>query len=196
METRRPEWTNTGLVDIGERSDIGLNNGFKLAASAETIYVGKRNGGLFQSFDGGDSWRDVTSNLPLRFSSFKEIVFVGSTVYVATDKGVLASRAGTHWRVITNKTGAHVVIDKFAVDGTTVYGIGDTGVYRLANRGKWHKISPSAPKKVVPLVAKNSVPWEFDPHATDQVVSLVAKNDRLYIATFQLGVFHLSLEKE
>ena len=191
-----PEWTNTGLVDIGKRSHTGLNKGFKLAVSAETIYVGKRNGGLFQSFDGGESWRDVTSNLPLRYSSFKEIIFVGSTVYVATDKGVLASQAGTHWRVITDKMGAQVVIDKFAVDGTTVYGIGDTGAYRLDKRSKWHKISPSAPKKVVPLVAKNSVPWEFDPHATDKVVSLVAKNDRLYIATFQFGVFHISLEEE
>ncbi len=191
-----PEWTNTGLVDIGKRSDTGLNKGFKLAVSAETIYVGKRDSRLFQSFDGGGSWRDVTSNLPLRFSSFKEIIFVGSTVYIATDKGVLASRAGTHWRVITNKTGAHVVIDKFAVEGTKVYGIGNTGVYRLDKRGKWHKISPSAPKKVVSLVAKNSVPWEFDPHATDKVVSLVASNDKLYIATFQLGVFHFSLEKE
>ena len=195
-----PEWMNTGLVDIGKRSDTALSKGFKLAASAETIYVGKRNGGLFQSFDSGDSWRDVTSNLPLRFSSFKEIVFVGSTVYVATDKGVLASQAGTHWRVITDKVGAYVVIDKFAVDGTTVYGIGDTGVYRLDNRGKWDKISSSAPKKVVSLVAKNSnapqVSWEFDPHTTDKVVSLVASNNRLYIATFQLGVFHISLEEE
>ena len=195
-----PEWTNTGLVDVGKRSDTGLNKGFKLAVSAETIYVGKRDGRLFQSFDSGDSWRDVTSNLPLRFSSFKEIVFVGSTAYIATDKGVLASQAGTHWRVITDKMGAYVVIDKFAMDGTTVYGIGDTGVYRLDTRGKWHKISPSAPKKVVSLVAKNDnttqVPWEFDPHATDKVVSLVAKNDKLYIATFQLGVFHLSLEEE
>ena len=195
-----PEWMNTGLVDIGKRSHTGLNKGFKLAVSAETIYVGKRDSRLFQSFDGGDSWRDVTSNLPLRFSSFKEITFVGSTVYVATDKGVLASRAGTHWRVITDKMGAYVVIDKFAVDGTTVYGIGDTGVYRLENRGKWHKISPSAPKKGISLVAKNSnttqVPWEFDPHATDKVVSLVASNNKLYIATFQLGVFHISLEEE
>lgn len=194
------EWTNTGLVDIGKRSDTGLNKGFKLAASAETIYVGKRNGGLFQSFDGGESWRDVTSNLPLRFSSFKEITFVGSTVYVATDNGVLASQAGTHWRVITDKMGAHVVIDKFAADDTTVYGIGGTTVYRLNKRGRWHKISPRAPKKVVSLVAKNKdatqVPWELDPHATDKVVSLVVKNDRLYIATFQLGVFHLSLEEE
>ena len=194
-----PEWTNTGLVDIGKRSDTGLNKGFKLAVSAETIYVGKRDGRLFQSFDSGDSWRDVTSNLPRRFSRFKEIIFAGSTVYIATDKGVLASRAGTHWRVITDKVGAHIVIDTFAVDGTTVYGIGNTGVYRLDTRGKWHKISPSALKKPVSLATKTSnaaqVPRAFDPHATDKVVSLVANNDKLYIATFQLGVFHLSLEE-
>ena len=90
------EWTNTGLIDTGKQPNSDLDNEFKLAVSAETVYVGKRNGRLFQSFDGGDNWRDLTSSLPLRFNHFKEIVFAGSTVYVATDKGVLGSQTGTH----------------------------------------------------------------------------------------------------
>ena len=81
------EWTNTGLIDTGEQPNSDLDKAFKLAVSAETVYVGKRDGKLFQSFDGGDSWRDVTSSLPLCFERFKEIIFVGSTVYVATDEG-------------------------------------------------------------------------------------------------------------
>ena len=77
----------------------------------------------------------------LRFTRFKEIVFSGSTVYVATDAGVLVSETGEHWRVITDRTDTRVVITQFAVDGTDVYGIGDTGAYRLDTRGRWEQIS-------------------------------------------------------
>ncbi len=194
------EWTNTGLVDTGKQPHSELDKEFKLAVSAETVYVGKRDGRLFQSFDGGNSWRDITSSLPLRFERFKEIVFVGSTAYVATDKGVLASQTGTHWHVVTNKMGAHVIIDKFTVDSTEVYGIGDTGVYRLDGRGKWHRISPSVSDETTSLVASNNSstqePWEFDPSDTDRIVSLVVNKDRLYTATYQLGLFQILLEGE
>ena len=37
---------------------------------------------------GGDTWNDMTPNLPLSVEHFKEIIFAGSTVHVATDKGV------------------------------------------------------------------------------------------------------------
>lgn len=194
------EWTNTGLVDTGEQPNSDLDNEFKLAVSAETVYVGKREGRLFQSFDGGDNWRDLTSSLPLRFNHFKEIVFAGSTVYVATDKGVLGSQTGTHWHVITDKIGMPVVIDKFTVNNTEVYGIGNTGVYRLDDRSKWYQISPGVSDKTASLITSNSsstqVSWEFDPPDTDRVVSLIANKDRLYVATYQLGIFQVSLEKE
>ena len=167
------EWKNTKLIDTGEQPDSELDSGFKLAVSAETVYVGKRDGRLFQSLDGGDSWRDVTSSLPLQFTRFNEIVFVGATVYVATDEGVLSSQTGEHWRVITDKMDARIVIDRFAVDGTTVYGAADTGVYHLES--EWQQISPEVP---------------------DKVISLVVSNDRLYIATEQHGLFHISLGEE
>ena len=172
-ESGNQEWRNTKLIDTGEPLDGELNRGFKLAVSAETIYVGKREGTLFQSFDGGDSWKDVTSSLPLRFTHFNEIIFVGGTVYVATDNGVVSSQNGEHWRVITDAMGTRIVIDRFAVDGTTVYGAGDTGVYRL--EGEWQQMSAEVPGKVI---------------------SLIVSNDRLYIATEQRGLFHISLEEE
>ena len=172
-EPSRQEWRNTGLIDASEQPEGALDKGFKLAVSAETVYVGKRDGTLFQSLDGGDSWRDVASSLPLRFTHFNEIIFADTTVYVATDNGVLSSQNGEHWGVITDKTGTPIVIDRFAVDGTTVYGAGDTGVYRL--EGRWQQISPEVPGKVI---------------------SLIVSNDRLYIATEQRGLFHISLEEE
>ena len=169
------EWKNTGLIDLDEQSrPTSWRRGFSLAALGGTVYVGKRDGTLFQSLDAGDSWRDITPSLPLRFTCFKEIVFAGSTVYIATDEGVLASQNGEHWRVLTTEIGVRPVIDRLTVHHTNVYGAGDAGVYRLDDHGKWHQVSPSVP---------------------DDVSSLVVSNDKLYIATQQGRMFHISLEK-
>ncbi len=164
-------WKDTGLLDTGEQPEADLKCGFRLAVSGETVYVGKRDGKLFQSQDAGSSWRDITPNLPFHFTCFKEIMFAGSTVYIATDSGVLASKTGEHWRVIADE----VVIDRFAVDGITIYGAGDTGVYRLDLHDKWERISPGVP---------------------GQVLSLVVDRDKLYVATKHRGMFHISLEEE
>ena len=168
-------WTDTGLIDTSGFLNDRFDKSFELAASGETVYVGKRDGKLFQSLDEGNSWKDVTPILPLRFTHFKEIVFAGSTVYVATDEGVLASQNGEHWRVLTDEMGERPVIDRFAVDHIHVYGAGNTGIYRLEDRGRWHQISPSVP---------------------DEIRSLVASNDKLYIATKQGRMFHIPLESQ
>ena len=164
-------WKDTGLVDTGEPSAKDTEYGFKLAVSGKTVYVGKRDGKLFQSLDGGDSWKDITPTLPLSFTDFTEILFAGSTVYIATDSGILASQTGAHWRVITDE----VTIDRFAVDGPTIYGAGDKGVYRLEAQGEWEQVSPEVPGKVLVLVANR---------------------DRLYVATQRRGMFHISLAEE
>lgn len=170
------KWFNTGLVDTdsGDKSDTSMM-GFKLAVSEETVYVGKRDGSLFQSFDSGVTWKDLTANLPLRFERFNEITFAGSTIYVGTDAGVLTSEDGEHWRATTDTAGTHTLIDRMAVDPTTVYGVGDEGVYRLNNRDEWEKISLEVP---------------------DSVKSVVISNDRLYIVTEHRGMFYVSLEKK
>ena len=165
------EWKDTGLTDAGEQPDGYLKYGFKLAVSGETVYVGKRSGRLFQSLDGGNNWKDLTPNLPLGFTCFKEIVFSGSTVYVATDAGVLTSRTGGHWRGLNDD----LVIDRFAVDGVTVYGAGDNGIYCLDVDGNWKQISPVVPGKVI---------------------SLVVDRDRLYVATERRGMFHILLDED
>ena len=168
------KWTNTGLTDTSQPADDDFRRGLTLAVSGETVYVGKREGKLFQSFDGGESWRDVTPNLPLQFTGFKEIAFIGSTVYVATDKGVLSSQTGGHWRVITDSTGARPIIGKFAGDSTTVYGIGDMGVYRLDTDCQWERMSSEV---------------------LGEVNALAVINERLYSAIEERGIFHISLEK-
>jgi RNA polymerase sigma factor (sigma-70 family) len=170
-----PEWINTGLIDTSHMFDSDFRNGFKVAISGETVYVGKRDGKLFQSVDEGNSWKDVTPSLPLRFTRFNEILFVGSTVYVATDTGVLASQTGEHWRVLTESTGAYTLIDRLTVDGTKVYGIGDTGIYHLDTRRQWNQISSEAP---------------------DEISALAIVSNKLYSATEDRGILHISLEGE
>ena len=165
------EWKDTGLLDTGEPPEADLKCRVRLAVSGEIVYVGRRDGRLFQSLDAGNSWRDITPNLPSRFTCFKEIVFARSTVYIATDSCVLASQTGEHWRVIADE----IVIDRFAVDGTAIYGAGDTGVYRLDVHDKWERISPGVP---------------------GQVLSLVVDRDKLYVATKHRGMFHISLEEK
>ena len=175
-----PEWFNTGLVDIAGipydfKSFDDSKKDLKLAVSGETVYVGKRDGHLFRSLDGGNTWKDLTTNLPLRFEHFNEIAFADSTVYVATDTGVLTSVDGEHWHVITDNETTHTVIDRIAVTDMAIYAAGDKGVYQLNNRNRWEQILPEVP---------------------DSVISLVINNDRLYIATEKRGMFHISLEKE
>ena len=170
-----PVWTNTGLVDIGAPNTDDYTDGFRVAASRETVYVGKRDGELFQSLDGGNNWRDVTPALPLHFSRFKDIVFSGRTLYVATDSGVLVSHTGEHWRVITDRADTRIVINQFAVEGTDVYGVGDTGAYRLESRGQWEQISSEVP---------------------EEIVDATIINNKLYGTTRENGMFYLSLEEE
>ena len=169
------EWFNTGLVDSGETSKERASTlkGLELAVSKETVYVGKRDGSLFQSLDSGVTWKDLTANLPLRFERFNQIIFAGSTVYVATDAGVLTSADGEHWRAITDKAGTHTIIDQMAVAGMTVYGAGDGRVHLLNNRDEWEKVSPEVP---------------------GSVKALVINGDRLYIITKHRGMFYVSLE--
>ncbi|MCY3742791.1 MAG: sigma-70 family RNA polymerase sigma factor [Candidatus Poribacteria bacterium] len=170
-----PVWTNTGLTDKSQESYDNDIQDLKLAVSRETIYVGKRDGKLFQSLDGGNSWRDVTPSLPLRFDDFNEITFVGSTVYVATDEGVLSSETGAHWRVLTDSAGMRPIIDRFAVDGPTIYGVSNIGAYRLDTRNQWKKVSSEA---------------------LGETAALAVLNDKLFSAIKDHGIFHIALAEE
>ena len=116
----------------------------------------------------------LNANLPLRFEGFNDITFADSTVYVATDAGVLTSEAGERWHIITDTEGTRTIINQIAVDNRVVYGASDEGIHQLNHRGEWEKITPEVP---------------------DSVTDLVVNNDRLYITTEHRGMFHISFKK-
>ena len=134
-------WYDTGVTDMD-----------KFAVSGETVYVGKQNGHLLQSFDEGNTWNDittVTANLPFSVERFKAITFAGQTVYVATDKGVIRSNNGTDWHIPTDIEGTPLIVGRFAVDGTTVYGTAQRKVYQLKEGSNtWKQITPEIPYPV------------------------------------------------
>ena len=99
------EWHDTGLEETVELSKDILRKNLKLAVSGDTVCVGKRDGSLIISFDAGNNWVDLTPALPFPIKTFKEIIFAGSKVYIATDVGILASDNGRNWRIVTDTEG-------------------------------------------------------------------------------------------
>lgn len=171
------EWHNTGLVDKGEDPfasafsgpfdysadastayDTINSSGFKIAVSGSTVYIGKREGHLFQSFDEGDTWNDVTENIPFSFEKFKTVVFAGHTVYVATDKGVAYSSDGTRWHAATDTESRAFVVSRLAAEGTTVYGQTDEHVYLLKEGANiWKRATPELPGAVISFAVDGKI---------------------------------------
>ena len=148
--------------------------GFKLAVSGNTVYVGKWDGHLVASFDGGTNWLDLTPALPFPAKAFKDIVFVGATVYVATDEGVAASDNGKQWRAITDAAGTRLNMKKLTVAGDTLYGLTkDTGIYRLES-GVWEQVVSKIP---------------------DHVETFAVDGNTVYVSTRDSNMLHFSLEK-
>lgn len=158
------EWVDTGLVDEGPSidsftslTDYNIVHA-SLAVSGRTVYVGKRDGHLFQSFDEGETWNDVTGELPFSFQYFKAVKFAGATIYVATDEGVAFSSDGTHWHTATDLEGTPIVIERFAVDGTMLYGTSEQRVYQLnENAGIWQQVAPEIPMPITSLTVDGNM---------------------------------------
>ncbi len=153
---------------------LGTWRGFTLAVSGNTVYVGKRDGHLVVSFDVGTNWLDLTPALPLPVKAFKDIVFVGSTVYVATDAGVAASDDGKQWRAMTDAAGTRLNMEKLAVDRDTLYGLTkNIGIYRLES-GTWEQVVSEVP---------------------DHVEEFAVDGNTLYVSTRDSNMLHFNLEK-
>ena len=174
------EWFNTGLAEAGESiysiADLEAQGsiGFTIAVSGETVYVGKREGHLLQSFDEGDTWNDVTTDLPFSVTQFKAVAFAGPTLYAATDKGVTYSSDGIHWHTATDAEGTPLVIEKIAVDGTTVYGATAQQIYQLKeNSSRWEQVTPEVP---------------------NEIISLAVDGNTLYVGTPGHGVLRFTLD--
>ena len=188
------EWHNTGLVDSAESvfatmlstpfdysggistiTNMMDSMGFKIAVSGNTVYVARRDGHLSQSFDEGDTWNDVTTDLPFPITAFNAITFAGPTVYVATDKGVVYSSNGADWHATTNTEGEFLVMEKFAVEDATVYGITGQYVYQLKeNSDTWKRVTPEIP---------------------DTVLSFDVDSNVLYVGTSSSGVLRFTLDE-
>lgn len=167
-EPGETEWFYTGVEETIELTRANVWRGFKIAISGETVYVGKRDGHLLQSLDGGDSWNDMTPNLPFSVEHFKEIILADSTVHIATDKGVIRSKDGINWNVLTDKTKAPLVIKSFATADNSIYGANDTGIYHLQ---------------------RGTATWEqVAPEISGVVTSLVVDTDMFYVGTERQGV--------
>ena len=166
-------WYYTGLEDHGEPLPIG-GKGFTLGASGNVVYAGKRDKHLFQSLDNGNTWSNITESLAFPFAYFKEIIFLGSTVYISTDAGVMNSRDGETWCPLTGTDGCTLVMDAIATDDSIVYGVSQTGVYRLNNdiEGIWIQVASEIP---------------------GPMTSLIVVGDTLYVGTDSRGVLRLSL---
>ena len=165
------EWFYTGVEETIELSRDNVRRGFKIAVSGEIVYVGKRDGHFWRSLDGGDTWNDITSSFPLSVEHFEDIVFAGSTVYIATDKGVFNSKDGVVWNVLANATGGPVSIKSLATSGESVYGANDAGIYRLqSDTDTWEQVAPEI---------------------SGNVTSLVVDEEMFYVGTEQRGVFRL-----
>ena len=187
-------WHDTGMQNVPAFADYYPPfNGLQFAVSGEVIYLGKNDGSLFQSLDGGDTWRDVTatfpfpldkSKLPLielselhemmrKLPHFKDIVYVGNTVYIITTDGGAMSNDGENWQPFTNEKSVPITLSALAVKGTTLYGASEAGAYRLnTETNTWIQVAPEVP---------------------GGVTSLVVADDALYVGTDYRGVLHLPL---
>jgi len=146
-------WSDTGVEETCELTRENMAQRFKISASGETVYVGKRDGQLFRSLDGGNSWNDVTRHLTLSVAHFNQIVFADATVHVATDKGVFSSKDGVVWHAITDKAGEDIIIRSLATAAGAVYGANDEGIYRLqSDNDTWEQVAPEISGIVTSLV--------------------------------------------
>ena len=72
--------------------------------------------------------------------------FAASTVYVSTDMGVMHSSDGETWHVLTDTDRNRLIMDRIAVNGTTAYGVSDSGVYQVDTQtNAWKQIAPELP---------------------------------------------------
>ena len=157
------EWVDTGLlnefpVDIIDNANTLDSFPSNLAVSGSIVYIGKWDGYLFQSFDEGNTWNDVTASLPFPVAHFKAVTFAGSTVYVATDKGVAFSNDGVHWHAIADTEGIPIIVERFSVDGTMLYGTSKRHVYRFKEGSDvWQQVAPEIPMPITSLAVEGSI---------------------------------------
>ena len=146
-----------------------------LAVSGRTVYISPRDGKLFRSFDEGETWTDVSQNLPNRTqeTASYDLAFVGETIYANGDGVSCSTDGGETWTSIgTGLPNGHINIQ--LADDTTLYGTNSHGIFRLTH---------------------GSDLWEHIAPAQHHVTSLTFDGTTFYIGTLGQGIFRLSLDE-
>ena len=148
-----------------------------LAVSGRTVYISTVRGKLFRSVDEGETWTDVSQNLPNwdREIGTYDLAFVGETIYAkAGSGGGYSTDGGETWTpiVVAGLPGGYIEMQ--LVDGKTLYGTSPHGVFRLTH---------------------GSDSWEHIAPTQRAVTSLAYDSATFYIGTEAEGVFRLSLDE-
>ena len=151
-------------------------SGGTLAVSGKTVYISAVRGKLFRSVDEGDTWTEVSQNLPnwdQEIGAY-DLAFIGETIYAkAGSGGGRSTDGGETWTsIVAGLPGGYIEIQ--IVDGTTIYGTSSHGIFRLTH---------------------GSDSWELIAPTQHDVMSLAFDGTTFYIGTQAEGVFRLSLEE-
>ena len=148
-----------------------------LAVSDRTVYISTVRGKLFRSVDEGDTWTEVSQNLPnwnQEIGTY-DLTFVGETIYAkAGSGGGCSTDGGETWTpiIVAGLPGGYIEMQ--LVDGTTLYGTSSHGVFRLTHESdSWEQIAPTQ----------------------RDIMSLAYDGTTFYIGTHAEGVFRLSLDE-
>lgn len=148
-----------------------------LAVSGRTVYIGATHGKLLRSVDEGDTWTEVSQNLPnwdQEIGTY-DLTFVGETIYAkAGSGGGRSTDSGKTWTpiIVARLPGGYIEMQ--LVDDTTLYGTSSHGVFRLTQGSdSWERIAPTQ----------------------RDVTSLAFDGTTFYIGTNAEGVFRLSLDE-
>ena len=153
-----------------------------LTVSGRTVYISPAEGKLFRSFDEGDTWTDVSQNLPNwdQQIGLYDLTFVGETVYADSYDRILRSiDGGETWTSIdTGLRNSGIAMQ--LVDGTTLYGTNPHGIFRLTQGSdSWEKLA--------------SMQRIYVPSA--HITSLAFDGTTFYAGTEAEGVYRLSLDE-
>ena len=148
-----------------------------LAVSGRTVYISMAHGKLFRSIDEGDTWTEVSQNLPnwdQEIGTY-DLAFIGETIYAkAGSGGGRSTDGGETWTpiIVTGLPGGY--IDMQLVDGTTLYGTSSHGIFRLTQGSdSWEQIAPTQ----------------------RDITALAFDGTTFYIGTNEEGIFRLSLDE-
>ena len=146
------------------------------AVVGSTVYISPMNRELVRSTNEGETWTDVSQNLPNRVkkTGISDLVFVGETLYARSDDAVFRSKDGSKTWTLIDAGLPSGYIEMQLVDGTTLYGTNFHGISHLTQGSdSWEQIAP----------------------IQHNIMSLAYDGTTFYIGTNGEGIFRLSMDE-